>query len=78
MLLRGSIESHNHYGAIESVNKRSNKKLRRFFLFLYGFMLLSGSIESGNHNGVSKSFTSVRIRSYEEIFILVWLHVPKL
>ena len=56
MLLRGSIESHNHYGAIENVNKRSNKKLRRIFLFLYGFMLLSGSIESGNHNGSIEKF----------------------
>ena len=46
MLLRGSIESDNHNGAIENILKRSENSFNGNFQRLYGFMLLSGSIVS--------------------------------
>ena len=67
MLLSGSIESDNHNGTIENLEKLADKYLQRNFLHLNGFMLLSGSVESNNHKGAIQNFEK-RSDSYKEIF----------
>ena len=56
MLLRGSIESDNHNGAIEKCEKRSDKP--EIFEYLPGIMVLNSNIEPVNNQDFCTSMAS--------------------
>ena len=71
MLLSSSIETDNHNGAIEKLERRSEKSHKELFSHLYGFMLLSGSIESDDRNGAIEKFER---RSDKVIIFFLYLY----